>query len=85
MGSIIDKIKGKAKELEGRVTGRKKRKASGKPDKTKGEAKRVVKPGAKRAKRDVKGSASRTSNRARAGGRRVKSKTPRTRATTRTS
>ena len=55
MGSIIDKIKGKAKEIEGRVTGDKLRTAQGKATQAKGSAKGV----AERASAKVKAGVSR--------------------------
>jgi uncharacterized protein YjbJ (UPF0337 family) len=39
MGELIDKIKGKAKQVEGRVTGNKAREAEGVADEVKGKAK----------------------------------------------
>jgi uncharacterized protein YjbJ (UPF0337 family) len=61
MGAIIDKIKGKAKQIEGRLTGDKVREAQGGVEKTKGDAKgkasrvaRKVKRGVRRATRKVK-------------------------------
>jgi len=59
MGSIIDKIKGKAKEIEGRLTGDKLRTAQGKATKAKG---------------DVKGVAERASSKVKAGVRKAKAK-----------
>ena len=57
MGSMMDKIKGKAKEIEGRVTGDKLRTAQGKAGQARGEVKGVgervaakVKSGVSRAK-----------------------------------
>ncbi len=39
MGEFIDKVKGKAKQVEGRVTGNKVREAEGVADELKGKAK----------------------------------------------
>lgn len=39
MGELIDKIKGKAKQVEGRATGNKAREAEGVADEVKGKAK----------------------------------------------
>ena len=39
MGELIDKVKGKAKQAEGRVTGNKAREAEGVADELKGKAK----------------------------------------------
>jgi uncharacterized protein YjbJ (UPF0337 family) len=39
MGEIIDKVKGKAKQVEGKVTGNKARQAEGIADEMKGKAK----------------------------------------------
>ena len=57
MGSMMDKIKGKAKEIEGRLTGDKLRTAQGKAGQARGEVKGVgeravakVKSGVSRAK-----------------------------------
>jgi len=65
MGSILDKIKGKAKEMEGRLTGDKLRTAQGKATTAKGE---------------VKGMAERASSRVKAGVSRTKGKIQRGRA-----
>ena len=61
MGSMMDKIKGKAKEIEGRLTGDKLRTAQGKATQTKGAVKGVaarvaakVKAGIKRVKKEVR-------------------------------
>ncbi len=61
MGAKLDKIKGKAKELEGRLTGDKLRTAQGKATQTKGSVKGVaarvaakVKAGIKRVKKEVR-------------------------------
>jgi uncharacterized protein YjbJ (UPF0337 family) len=51
MGAIIDKIKGKAKQIEGKLTGDKVREAQGGVEKTKG---------------DVEGAANRMKNRVKA-------------------
>jgi len=42
MGALTDKIKGKAKEIEGRVTGDRIRTAEGKAQKAKGDAEGAV-------------------------------------------
>jgi uncharacterized protein YjbJ (UPF0337 family) len=55
MGELIDKVKGKAKQMEGRVTGNKTREAEGVIDEMKGKAKGAfedVKADIKRASRD---------------------------------
>ena len=52
MGAIVDKIKGRAKQVEGKVTGDKVRMAQGTVEKAKGDAKNM----AARAARKVKGS-----------------------------
>jgi uncharacterized protein YjbJ (UPF0337 family) len=65
MGSMMDKIKGKAKEIEGRLTGDKLRTAQGKAGQARGE---------------VKGVAERTSARVKAGVSRAKGKIQRGRA-----
>lgn len=62
MGAIIDKVKGKAKQIEGRLTGDKLRTAQGTVEKKKG---------------DVKGIGQRTSARVKAGVRRAKAKVQR--------
>lgn len=56
MGSMLDKIKGKAKEIEGRMTGDKLRTAQGKAATAKGEVKGM----AERASARVKAGVSRT-------------------------
>jgi uncharacterized protein YjbJ (UPF0337 family) len=60
MGARMDKIKGKAKQIEGRLTGDKTRSAQGTAEKAKGDAEgigeRVVRK-AKGAVRDLKGRA----------------------------
>jgi uncharacterized protein YjbJ (UPF0337 family) len=51
MGEIIDKIKGKAKQVEGNITGNRTRKVEGVVDETKGRAKGAfeeIKSGVKR-------------------------------------
>ena len=59
MGAIMDKIKGKAKEIEGRLTGDRIRQGQGKAEKAKG---------------DVEGAASRAARKVKGGARRVKAK-----------
>jgi uncharacterized protein YjbJ (UPF0337 family) len=61
MGAISDKIKGKAKQVEGRLTGDRVREAQGSIQKTKGDvegaasrAGRDIKRGARKVKRDFK-------------------------------
>lgn len=57
MGELIDKAKGKAKQVQGRVTGDKAREAEGVADELKGEAKgklEELKTDAKRALRNDK-------------------------------
>lgn len=61
MGSIIDKIKGKAKEMEGRATGDKVRTGQGKVEKKKGSAKAA----AGRATSRVRSGVSRATSKAR--------------------
>jgi uncharacterized protein YjbJ (UPF0337 family) len=56
MGELIDKIKGKAKQAEGRVTGDRGREAEGVADELKGKAKGAfeeLKTDAKRAVRET--------------------------------
>lgn len=53
MGSIIDKLKGKAKEIEGRVTGDKLRTAQGKAGMAKGEVKGIAERAASKVKAGV--------------------------------
>ena len=53
MGSIIDKPKGKAKEIEGRVTGDKLRTAQGKAGMAKGEVKGIAERAASKVKAGV--------------------------------
>jgi uncharacterized protein YjbJ (UPF0337 family) len=60
MGATIDKIKGKAKQIEGRLTGDKVRVAQGTAEKTKGD----VEAAASRVVRKVKGLVDRTTTRA---------------------
>ncbi|MDB4956340.1 MAG: hypothetical protein JWO36_3909 [Myxococcales bacterium] len=55
MGAIMDKIKGKAKEIEGRLTGDKIRQGQGRAEKAKGD----VEGATSRAARKVKGEARR--------------------------
>jgi uncharacterized protein YjbJ (UPF0337 family) len=61
MGATSDKIKGKAKQVEGRLTGDKLREAQGAAQKTKGDvegaasrAGRDIKRGARKVKRNIK-------------------------------
>jgi len=61
MGAMSDKIKGKAKQIEGRLTGDKVREAQGSVQKTKGDvegaasrAGRDIKRGARKVKRNIK-------------------------------
>lgn len=61
MGALSDKIKGKAKQVEGRLTGDRVREAQGSIQKTKGDvegaaarAGRDIKRGVRRVKRDLK-------------------------------
>jgi len=63
MGAIIDKIKGKAKQLEGRLTGDKLRVAQGRAETAKGD----LESAAARAARKMKGFVDRTATRAKAG------------------
>ena len=70
MGSIMDKVKGKAKEIEGRVTGDKVRTAQGKAGMAKGEVKGIaeragakVKAGVSRAKSKIQGGRAKASAR----------------------
>lgn len=72
MGAILDKIKGKAKEIEGRLTGDKIRQGQGMAEKAKGDvesaasrAARKVKSGARRVKAKVNAKVDRTRARAR--------------------
>jgi uncharacterized protein YjbJ (UPF0337 family) len=74
MGSIMDKLKGKAKEVEGRVTGDKVRTAQGKASQAKGEAKGI----AERASAKVKAGVSRAKSKIQRG--RAKANTRTTRA-----
>jgi uncharacterized protein YjbJ (UPF0337 family) len=53
MGSTMDKIKGKAKELEGRLTGDKLRIAQGKATTKKGQVKGVAERGSAKVKAGV--------------------------------
>lgn len=62
MGSISDKIKGKAKQVEGKLTGDKVRTAQGTVQKAKGDAEGVV----ARVARKVKGVVRRAKTRVRA-------------------
>jgi uncharacterized protein YjbJ (UPF0337 family) len=72
MGAIIDKIKGKAKKAEGRMTGDKLRTAQGHGLEAKGEVEgaasrvaRKAKTGARRMKAKVRRASSRASSRSR--------------------
>ena len=72
MGSMKDKIKGTAKELEGRLTGDKLRTAQGKATKAKGEVKAVAERASEKLKAGVgraKGKIKRARARVRARGR----------------
>jgi uncharacterized protein YjbJ (UPF0337 family) len=66
MGAISDKIKGKAKQVEGRVTGDRVREMQGVAE--------VVKGDAKQAKGDIQGAVDRAVTRVRAGVTRTKAK-----------
>jgi uncharacterized protein YjbJ (UPF0337 family) len=66
MGEIIDKIKGKAKQVEGNITGNRARKAEGVADETKGR----VKGAFEKIKIDVKRVFGNHSNPSTSGGRR---------------
>lgn len=70
MGSIIDKIKGKVKEIEGRLTGDKLRTAQGKATVAKGEVKGV----AERASSKVKAGVSKAKAKIRQGSARANAK-----------
>lgn len=73
MGSIMDKLKGKAKEVQGRATGDKVRTAQGKAGMAKGEVEGIadnvaskVKAGVGRAKSKLQRGRAKTSARSRA-------------------
>ena len=70
MGSILDKIKGKAKEIQGRLTGDKLRTAQGKATQVKGEVKGM----AERASAKVKAGVSRAKGKIRRGSSRANAK-----------
>ena len=53
MGSMMDKIKGKAKEIEGRMTGDKVRTAQGKVGQAKGQAKSIAERASAKVKAGV--------------------------------
>jgi uncharacterized protein YjbJ (UPF0337 family) len=71
MGATIDKLKGKAKQLEGKLTGDKLRVAQGTAEKTKGDVEAV----ASRVVRKVKGLVERTTARAKVGLARARGRT----------
>jgi len=71
MGAIIDKIKGKAKQIEGRMTGDKVRTAQGTVEKTKGDIEGKV----ARVKRGVKGKVRRAKAKMKRGARKAKRST----------
>jgi uncharacterized protein YjbJ (UPF0337 family) len=75
MGSIMDKLKGKAKDIEGRVTGDKVRSAQGKAGMAKGEAKGV----AERASAKVKAGVSRAKSKLQRGRAKANARTSRAR------
>lgn len=71
MGAIIDKIKGKAKQIEGRMTGDKVRTAQGTVEKKKGDVKSV----GKRAANSVRAGVSRAKGKVRNARARAKART----------
>jgi uncharacterized protein YjbJ (UPF0337 family) len=72
MGATIDKIKGKAKQIEGLLTGDKLRTAQGTAEKTKGD----LESAASRVVRKVKTVVDRTATRAKVELARVRRRTP---------